>query len=50
MYTLYWIPYHGDGPAFHWDYYNSYVIQPMMYDIANSFRHNAKNGQINCRH
>lgn len=21
---------YGDGPQFHWDYYNSYVIQPMM--------------------
>lgn len=25
---------YGDGPVFHWDYYNSYVIQPMMYDIV----------------
>ncbi|TDB62267.1 DUF2264 domain-containing protein [Arundinibacter roseus] len=24
---------YGDGPAFHWDYYNSYVIQPFLYDI-----------------
>ncbi|MCX2678484.1 DUF2264 domain-containing protein [Galbibacter sp. EGI 63066] len=24
---------YGDGPEFHWDYYNSYVIQPMMLDI-----------------
>ncbi|SFF30830.1 DUF2264 domain-containing protein [Sunxiuqinia elliptica] len=24
---------YGDGPQFHWDYYNSYVIQPMMVDI-----------------
>ena len=24
---------YGDGPNFHWDYYNSYVIQPMMLDI-----------------
>ncbi len=23
----------GDGPDFHWDYYNSYVIQPFMVDI-----------------
>lgn len=23
----------GDGPEFHWDYYNSFVIQPMMADI-----------------
>ena len=21
---------YGDGPKFHWDYYNSYVIQPML--------------------
>lgn len=25
---------YGDGPDFHWDYYNSYVIQPMMVDIC----------------
>jgi len=25
---------YGDGPDFHWDYYNSYVIQPMLIDIA----------------
>lgn len=24
---------YGDGPAFHWDYYNSFVIQPMLVDI-----------------
>jgi hypothetical protein len=24
---------YGDGPEFHWDYYNSYVIQPMLLDI-----------------
>jgi hypothetical protein len=23
---------YGDGPAFHWDYYNSFVIQPMLVD------------------
>ena len=23
----------GDGPEFHWDYYNSFVIQPMLVDI-----------------
>lgn len=22
--------FYGDGPGFHWDYYNSYVIQPML--------------------
>ncbi len=25
---------YGDGPNFHWDYYNSYVIQPMLLDIV----------------
>ncbi len=25
---------YGDGPDFHWDYYNSFVIQPMLLDIA----------------
>jgi len=24
---------YGDGPHFHWDYYNSYVIHPMLLDI-----------------
>jgi hypothetical protein len=24
---------YGDGPQFHWDYYNSYVIQPMLIDV-----------------
>jgi hypothetical protein len=24
---------YGDGPAFHWDYYNSYVIQPFLLAI-----------------
>lgn len=24
---------YGDGPDFHWDYYNSYVIQPMLLDV-----------------
>ena len=25
---------YGDGPDFHWDYYNSFVIQPMLMDIT----------------
>lgn len=25
---------YGDGPDFHWDYYNSYVIQPMLVDVV----------------
>jgi hypothetical protein len=24
---------YGDGPEFHWDYYNGYVIQPFMIDV-----------------
>lgn len=24
---------YGDGPSFHWDYYNSFVIQPMLIDV-----------------
>jgi hypothetical protein len=24
---------YGDGPSFHWDYYNSFVIQPMLLDV-----------------
>ena len=24
---------YGDGPQFHWDYYNAFVIQPMMTDV-----------------
>ena len=27
---------YGDGPAFHWDYYNSYVIQPMLLDVLDA--------------
>ena len=25
---------YGDGPEYHWDYYNSYVIQPMLLEVA----------------
>jgi hypothetical protein len=24
---------YGDGPEFHWDYYNAYVIQPFLIDV-----------------
>jgi hypothetical protein len=27
---------YGDGPAFHWDYYNSFVIQPMLIDVLDA--------------
>ena len=29
---------YGDGPAFHWDYYNSFVIQPMLLDVLDLCR------------
>ncbi len=29
---------YGDGPFFHWDYYNSFVIQPMLLDILDTLR------------
>ena len=28
---------YGDGEAFHWDYYNSFVIQPMYVDLVRFF-------------
>ncbi len=28
---------YGDGPEYHWDYYNSFVIQPMFVDILRTF-------------
>lgn len=35
---------YGDGPNFHWDYYNSFVIQPMLLDIVNTLKENDENG------
>jgi hypothetical protein len=29
---------YGDGPDFHWDYYNSFVIHPMLVDVVDVFR------------
>jgi hypothetical protein len=29
---------YGDGPSFHWDYYNSFVIQPMLLDVLDACR------------
>jgi hypothetical protein len=29
---------YGDGPNFHWDYYNSFVIQPMLLEIVETAR------------
>ena len=31
---------YGDGPDFHFDYYNSYVIQPMLTDIVRTVAEN----------
>lgn len=33
---------YGDGPDFHWDYYNSFVIQPMMLDILKVMKDTGK--------
>lgn len=33
---------YGDGPDFHFDYYNSYVIQPMLLDILITMEENGK--------
>lgn len=33
---------YGDGPNFHLDYYNSYVIQPMLIDILSVLKSNGK--------
>jgi hypothetical protein len=32
---------YGDGPEFHWDYYNSFVIHPMLLDVLEVFRDEA---------
>ena len=29
---------YGDGPTHHWDYYNSFVIQPMLLDVLDAVR------------
>jgi len=29
---------YGDGPNFHWDYYNSFVIQPMLLGVLQQLR------------
>lgn len=40
---------YGDGPEFHWDYYNSFVIQPMLLEVLehakDSFSTDAGNKQ-----
>lgn len=32
---------YGDGPEFHWDYYNSFVIQPMLLEVLQHTRDSA---------
>lgn len=34
---------YGDGPDFHWDYYNSFVIQPMLVDVLQELTKHRKN-------
>jgi len=34
---------YGDGPVFHWDYYNSFVIQPMFLEVLQTLEE-AKQG------
>ncbi len=36
---------YGDGPDFHWDYYNSYVIQPMLLDVVQTLVDAGKENQ-----
>jgi hypothetical protein len=36
---------YGDGPRFHWDYYNSFVIQPMLLDVLRTIGAHAKTWQ-----
>lgn len=33
---------YGDGPEFHWDYYNSFVIQPMLLDVLQTVSQKSK--------
>jgi len=33
---------YGDGPDFHWDYYNSFVIQPMLIDVLGELMKHSK--------
>jgi hypothetical protein len=33
---------YGDGPEFHWDYYNSFVIQPMLVAVLDTISQHSK--------
>lgn len=37
---------YGDGPRFHWDYYNSFVIQPMLLDTLRSIAAHSKRWDV----
>jgi len=34
---------YGDGPNFHWDYYNSFVIQPMLLEVVGAMLNSSSN-------
>jgi hypothetical protein len=36
--------FYGDGPAFHMDYYNSYVIHPMLMDVLSAMQRHGIDG------
>ncbi len=36
---------YGDGPEYHWDYYNAYVIQPMLVDLGQVLLKHGKAGK-----
>jgi hypothetical protein len=38
---------YGDGPSYHWDYYNSFVIQPMLVDVLQALASEDKTEQKN---
>lgn len=38
---------YADGPAFHWDYYNSFVIHPMLLDISRAVEQQGTHWQGN---
>ena len=40
---------YGDGPSFHWDYYNSFVIQPMLVDVLDVCREECPHGKSSTR-
>lgn len=37
---------YGDGPDFHWDYYNSFVIHPMQLDIFKTLNEKSDNYKV----